>query len=457
MTVNQGKGMQTIRLKKGLNLKMTGDPVPALFDGPEIQQVALIGPDYPGLKPAFEAKVGDSVRLGQLLFTDKKCPAIRFTSPGSGRIQSINRGHRRAFLSIVIDLDGNEALTFKSHPAGKLSSLNAEQVRNQLLESGLWTALRSRPFGRVANPGQIPHSVFVTAMDTNPLAPDIQKILEGRETDFKNGCLILTRLTEGRVIVCQATDAAFPLPQHERIESVAFKGPHPAGLPSTHIHFLDPVNRNKTVWHVGLQDVIAIGRLFTTGNLDTGRIISLAGSRVKNPRMVRTRLGASVRDLVRNVLVEGPSRIISGSVFSGHTAHADLGYLGRYHQQVAVLPVDRERKFLGWLSPGWNLFSIKKIVLSGLKPGKWFDFTTNLHGGLRSIVPSGSYEQVMPLDILPTYLLRALAVQDLDEAEKLGCLELIEEDLGLCSFVCPAKIDHMTNLRKNLELIAKEG
>jgi Na+-transporting NADH:ubiquinone oxidoreductase subunit A len=457
MTVNQGKGMQTIRLKKGLNLIMTGDPVPALFDGPEIRQVALTGPDYPGLKPAFAVKTADRVRLGQLLFTDKKYPAIRFTSPGSGRIRAINRGDRRAFLSIVIDLEGNEALTFKSYPAGKLSSLSAEQVRNGLLESGLWTALRSRPFGRVADPGQNPHSVFVTAMDTDPLAPDMEKILEGRETDFENGCLILTRLTEGRVMVCQAPGAAIPRPSHERVESVAFDGPHPAGLPSTHIHFLDPVNRYKTVWHIGLQDVIAVGRLFTTGSLDPGRIVSLAGSRVKNPRMVRTRLGASVGDLVRDALVEGPSRIISGSVFSGHTAHAELGYLGRYHQQVAVLPVDCERKFLGWLSPGWNLFSVKKIVLSGLKPGKQFDFTTNLHGGPRSIVPSGSYEQVMPLDILPTYLLRALAVQDLDEAEKLGCLELIEEDLGLCSFVCPAKIDHMTNLRKNLDLIEKEG
>ena len=449
--------MRTIQLKKGLDLRIIGDPVPTVFDGPEINQVALLGPDYPGMKPAFEVKTGDSVQLGQLLFTDKKHPAIRFTSPGSGVVRAINRGERRAFLSIVVDLEGDKAITFQSYRAGQLSSLDAENVRDLLLESGLWTALRSRPFGRVADPDHSPHSIFVTAMDTNPLAPDIEKILEGRESDFENGCLVLTRLTEGRVMICQAPEASIPRPDNDRIEPVAFKGPHPAGLPSTHIHFLDPVHRQKTVWHIGLQDVIAIGRLFTTGSLETGRIIALSGSRVKSPRMVHTRMGASIGDLVWNTLVKGPSRIISGSVFSGHTAQGDLGFLGRYHQQITVLPVDRERKFLGWLSPGWNLFSVKKIVLSSLKPGKRFDFTTNLNGGVRSIVAAGSYEQVMPLDILPTYLLRALAVQDIDEAEKLGCLELIEEDLGLCSFVCPAKIDHMTNLRKNLDLIEKES
>jgi Na+-transporting NADH:ubiquinone oxidoreductase subunit A len=211
------------------------------------------------------------------------------------------------------------------------------------------------------------------------------------------------------------------------------------------------------VWYIQVQDVIAIGILFTTGILDVSRIISLAGPGARNPRLIRTRIGASVSDITRDELKEGEQRVISGSVFSGHTAEGVTGFLGRFHQSASVIPEGRKRVFMGWLSPGFNLFSVKNILLSGLLPKKKFIFTTALHGGRRSIVPIGSYEKVMPLDILPTYLLRALAVDDVEEAEKLGCLELDEEDLALCTFVCPSKINHGENLRRNLTLIEKEG
>jgi Na+-transporting NADH:ubiquinone oxidoreductase subunit A len=236
-----------------------------------------------------------------------------------------------------------------------------------------------------------------------------------------------------------------------------FAGNHPAGNPGTHIHFLDPVHRHKEVWHAGAQDVSAIGILFTRGTLYMDRIVSLAGPDVKNPRLIRTRLGASLSDLTSRECNPGLRRIISGSVFSGHTADGPTAFLGRYHQQITVLPEDRSRTFLGWLSPGLNLFSVKNIVASRLFPRRKLDFTTSTHGGKRAIIPIGSYEKVMPLDILPTHLLRALAVNDIDEAEKLGILELDEEDLALCTFVCPSKINHGENLRRTLTLIEKEG
>ncbi|MBN2105729.1 Na(+)-translocating NADH-quinone reductase subunit A [bacterium] len=449
--------MKVVNIKKGLNLPIKGEPVPAVFNGSDVTQVALLGTDYPGLKPFFNVNIGDTVKLGQVLFTDKKNPSIRLTSPGSGRVSAIHRGERRMFLSIVIDLNGNNKAEFPQYNQNKLHLLKTDIIQSLLIESGLWTSLRSRPFGKIADPATRPHAIFITAIDTNPMAPYINKILEGQKEDFTYGVIVLEKLIEGKIYICQPPDIKIPCIDSSRVEPVIFSGPHPAGLPSTHIHFLDPVHRRKINWHIGIQDVIAIGKLFTTGQISTERIISLAGSMIKNPRMIRTRVGASVSDLTRDEIRPGNHRPISGSVLSGHKAENQTGFLGRYHQQVTVLPEQHNREFLGWLNPGWNLFSTKRILLSSLAPNKKFNFMTYMHGGKRTIVPSGGYEKVMPLDILPTYLLRALAVDDLDEAEKLGCLELVEEDLGLCTFICPSKIDHMANLRRNLNLIEKEG
>ena len=236
-----------------------------------------------------------------------------------------------------------------------------------------------------------------------------------------------------------------------------FSGPHPAGNVGTHIHFLDPVRRGKTVWHIGVQDVIAVGKLFSTGQLSVDRIVSLAGPSVKKPRLCRTRIGASLEDLIANELVPGEQRIISGSVLSGFHAREATAYLGRYHQQISVLPEDRNRELLGWLNPGLNRFSIKRVVASRFLPNRVYDFTTSTNGEIRAIIPSGNYERVIPLDIMPFFLIRALAVEDIEEAENLGCLELDEEDLALCAYVCPSKLEFGPMLRRNLELIEEEG
>ena len=449
--------MGLTKIRKGLTLPITGEPEQVVSESNIPHKVAVLGDDYVGMKPTMEVQVGDRVKVGQVLFTDKKMPLIKYTSPGAGKVIEINRGEKRHFLSVVVELDGNEEVAFQAHSESKLDSITRKEVVDQLLDSGLWTSLRARPFSRVANPEIPPHAIFITAMDTNPLAPDVAKIIEGNKQSFIAGLKILSKLTEGKLYLCKSLGANIPVDGVDRLTVEEFDGPHPAGNVGTHIHFLDPVSRTKTIWHTNAQDVISVGILFSTGKLNTERIVSLAGPGVKNPRLIRTRLGGSVSDIIEGELKEGDNRVISGSVFSGHTAEGPTAYLGRYHQQITVLAEGRERKFFGWLSLGSNLFSVKRILISSLTPKKKFNFTTALQGGKRAIVPSGSYEKVMPLDILPTYLLRALAVSDVEESEALGCLELDEEDLSLCTFVCPSKIDHGINLRRTLTIIEKEG
>lgn len=446
------------KIKKGLDLPLKGKPEQTVSEGPAVKRVALHGPDYVGLKPKLEVALGDKVKTGQVLFSDKKQESVKFTAPGAGKITEINRGEKRAFLSIVIELDASEEqIVFDPISEEQFDSMERKTVVQRLLESGLWTALRARPFGRIANPDTIPHALFVTAMDSHPIAPDMEQVLKGRETEFKNGLRILSKLTEGKIFVCKNPSDNIPVPGSSQISVEEFEGPHPAGLPGTHIHFLDPVGHQKTVWHIGVQDVVAVGKLFSQGLLDVERIVAVGGPAAKNPGLIKTRLGASIDDILSEEVSETGYRPISGSVFSGHTAEGPNAFLGRYHQQIVVLPTDNVRQMFAWIRPGSNLFSNKPILLSSLLRKKYFDFTTNLHGGKRSIVPIGMYEKVMPLDVLPTFLLRAIAVDDIDDAEKLGALELVEEDLSLCTFVCPSKLDHGANLRRLLTTIEKEG
>ncbi|MBL1213080.1 MAG: Na(+)-translocating NADH-quinone reductase subunit A [Ignavibacteriae bacterium] len=445
------------KIKHGLDLPITGEPSQNSIDAKNVKHVAILGRDYVGMKPTMEVHVGDKVKLGQLLFTDKKMEGVKYTAPGAGKVIEINRGEKRIFLSLVIELEGNEEVTFKSYTEGELKTIDKDTVKSQLIDSGMWTSIKSRPFGKVAEPKSEPHSIFVTAMDTNPLAPSVEKILEGNENNFKNGLTLLSKLTEGKLYLCKKPNEKIPLPEISNLSVEEFDGPHPAGAPGTHIHFLDPVSRNKTVWNINAQDVAAIGSLFTTGKINVERIAAICGPSAKNPRLIKTRVGASIKELTEGEVKEGEVRIVSGSVLSGRHAVDAEEYLGRFHQQISLLEEGTKREFLGWLSPGSNLYSVKNIVISKLFRNKKFNFTTSTNGGPRAIVPIGSYETVMPLDIIPTYLLRALAVDDVEDAEALGVLELDEEDLALCTYVCPSKIDHGINLRRNLTLIEKEG
>lgn len=455
------------KVKRGLRLPIKGEPVQEIDNARSPGRVALLAADYVGMRPTMQVAVGDTVKRGQPLFDDKKLPGVRYTSPGAGKVVAVNRGERRAFQSVVIDLarseregrsGGAEEQTFRTFSGKHPSALNGEQVEELLIESGLWTALRARPFSRVATPESRPRSIFVTAMDTQPLAPAAGVVLSGKEEKFGRGLTALTKLTEGLVYVCVEPGTALELPEAERLRREEFSGPHPTGTAGFHIHTLDPVDRNKIVWHVGYQDVIAIGHLFETGKLDVERVVSLAGPVVKRPRLLRTRIGASIDDLVADELITGENRVVSGSILSGRSAMGEvLGYLGRYHQQITALAEDREREFMGWMAPGTDKYSVINTFVSALMPGKKFALTTSTNGSHRTVVPIGMYEKVMPMDLEPTYLLKSLLMHDIEMAEQFGCLELDEEDLALCTFVCPGKNDYGPYLREVLTIIEKEG
>ena len=443
-----------IRIKKGLDLPITGAPDQTVSAGPVVKQVALIGPDYVGMKPTMAVQEGDRVKKGQVVFTDKKTQGVQYTAPASGVVKAVNRGERRKFLSLVIEIDGDEEETFSSYSPDQLASLSAQQVQENLVASGLWTTLRTRPFSRVPAQDSRPSALFINAMDTNPLAADPAVVIAADAEAYKQGVTVLSRLTEGETYVCKAPGSSIPTAGVETTEE--FAGPHPAGLSGTHVHFLHPVSESRTVWTVGYQDVIAIGHLFTSGKLFTDCVVALAGPQVNKPRLIKTRVGASLAELTAGELKAGENRLISGSVFGGRTTEGALAFLGRYHTQVSVLEEGRDRPMLHYLRTGVDRFSVMPIYITKLM-SRLFDFTTTTNGSERAMVPIGTYERIMPLDVLPTQLLRALIVEDMESAISLGALELDEEDLALCTFVCPGKYEYGPILRKNLTRIEVEG
>ena len=446
-----------ISIKKGLHIPISGEPKQSIFDGPSITSVALLGQDYVGLKPSMLIEEGARVKLGQPLFSDKTQPGVVHTSPGCGVVTAINRGAKRVLKSVVIELDGEDEETFSRYRHDEIPNLTNQQVKDNLLASGLWTAFRTRPYSKVPSPGSTPHSIFVTAMDSNPLAPQAAQVIKEFKDDFIQGLDLLRHLTEGKIFLCKGLGEDIPTLSNTQFTVAEFAGPHPSGLVGTHIHFLDPVGPKKTVWHIQYQDVIAIGKLFTTGRLWVDRIISMAGPVVLEPRLIRTRLGAKTEDLVEGQLDPVRCRVISGSILSGHWAIGWATFLGRYHNQLTVVPEGGERTFLGWLAPGSDKFSALNVFVSSLFRKKSFRMNSLEQGSPRAIVPVGVYEEVMPMDILPTPLLRAVVVKDTDTAQALGCLELDEEDLALCSFVCPSKYNFGPLLRANLDQIEREG
>jgi Na+-transporting NADH:ubiquinone oxidoreductase subunit A len=446
-----------ITIKKGLDIPIAGIPDAAISDAAAVETVAVLGTDVVGLRPRMAVAVGDTVQLGQPLFSDSANPGVHFTSPGCGKVIAVNRGARRALQSVVIQLDGDDAVEYPVFSATDIAKLDGSQVRQNLLASGLWTAFRTRPFSRIPRPDGVPAAIFVTVTDTNPLAADPDVILAEDNEAFGFGLEIIARLTDGSVHVCTGSDSSVRCPETEQFNRVEFQGPHPAGLVGTHIHFLDPVSESKSVWHIRYPDVVAIGQLFANGRLPTERIISLCGPMALRPRLLRTRLGASTKDLLRGETAAGALRVISGSVLSGHRALGPLGWLGRYHNQITVLPEGGERKFLEWMRPGRKRYSSLRAYAGHLLNRGEFPLSTSQNGSPRAVVPIGSFERVMPLDILATPLLKALLVEDTDKAKELGCLELDEEDLALCSFVCNGKYEYGPFLRMNLDEIEENG
>jgi len=444
-----------ITIKKGLDVPVQGAPQQVIHDGPSIKTVATLGEEFVGMRPTMFVKVDDRVKKGQVIFEDKKNPGVKFTAQAAGVVKEINRGEKRVLQSVVIEVDGYDQITFTSYPANQLASISRKEVVKNLVDSGLWTAFRTRPFSKVPAVDSAPAAIFVSAMDTNPLAGNPEVIINEQSEAFKNGLTILSRLTEGEVFVSKAPGANIPVDSNATVTE--FAGKHPAGLVGTHIHFLKSASAERFVWHVGYQDVIAFAKLFTTGELDNNRVISLAGPAATNPRLVRTILGASTAELSAGEAIDGELRVVSGSLLMGSTASVVHGYLGRYNVQVSLILEGREKEFIGYMHPGPNKFSVTRAYMSHFFPKKLFNMTTTTNGSSRAMVPIGNFERVMPLDILPTLFLRDICSGDTDGAQQLGALELDEEDLALCTFVCPGKTDYGVILRDCLTTIEKEG
>lgn len=459
--------MSVHKITKGLDLPITGEPIQIIRETRMPTRVAVMADDFIGLRPGMFVEEGDTVKRGQALFEDRTRKGVIHTSPGAGRVIGVYRGARRALQSVVIDLSDSERAgmpnedeiaVFESYSGTAPDQLDRDAVVALLAESGAWTAFRTRPFNRTPGTDTTPAAIFVNAMDSNPLAPLPEVVLADQLEAFDAGLAVLSKLTEGATYLCVDPVSEIENSVTADVTVEHFTGPHPSGTPGLHIHTLDPVGRKKTVWTIGYQDVAAIGKLFATGALDVNRVISYAGPPVADPRLIATRTGACIEDLIDEDFDGEEVRHIAGSVLSGKKAMGDIfGFLGRFDQQISVLQEGRERVFMGWLSPGMDMFSTLNIYLSKFFPSKKFDFTTTTNGSERAMVPIGMYESVMPLDILPTFLLRSMLVGDLERAEELGALELAEEDLALCTFVCPGKTNYGPILRRNLELIEKEG
>ena len=446
---------KVIKIKKGLNIKLKGNAEKIFIRTDKTYTYAVKPIDFQGLTPKLAVKVDSEVKAGSPLFFDKYNPALLFTSPVSGKVIAINRGERRRLLEIVIKAD--KEIRYETFVKAEPSSCSKEEIIKNLLTSGLWPFIRQRPYSIVANPKDEPRAIFISAFDTSPLAPDYDFIIHGKGVTFQKGIDALAKLTSGKIHLQVNSD--YPpsgvFTRSKNVQINKFKGPHPAGNVGIQIHHISPINKGDIVWYIAPQDVITIGRLFEKGIYDAERIVVLTGSEVKAPRYYITMNGAQINNMIENNIKDGDLRYISGNVLTGTQIPAN-GYIGFYDSQITVIPEGNKPEFFGWGTPGFGKYSESGTFLSGFIPNKKYSLNTNYHGCERPFVMTGQYEKVLPMDILPVQLLKAIIIEDIDLMENLGIYEVAEEDFALCEFVCTSKIEVQSIIRQGLDLIRKE-
>ena len=437
--------MAHIKIKKGHNIRISGQPKKVVLEAIQSTQLKVIPLDYKGIKPKLMVKVGDEVNIGTPLYYDKLQPTVKFSSPGSGTISDIKYGERRRIEEIVISLEDKEEFeTFKKYDESEITVLNSDDIKGQLLASGLWVAIRQRPFSKIANPETTPKSIFISAYSTAPLAPSQEYLLAENVEGFQSGLNILSKLTSGKVnLVIDKKSNFEPFVNAKNVEIHTVSGPHPAGNVGIHIHHID-------------QDVKAIGELFLTGKYPTTKLVAVGGSCVEKHHYIRTRRGAVIGDLLKDNPAKDDVRIITGDVLTGRKTTIDSS-VGFYDELITIIPEGRKRRFMGWALPGFDRYTLSNSFLSKMTGNKEFSLDTNQNGGERAIVPFGSWESVLPMDILPTFLVKSILARDIEEMEKLGIYECDEEDFALCAFSCPSKLEITEIIRQGLELMEKEG
>ena len=440
-----------IKLCKGLDIRLQGEAAKTIVNAPLASEYAVSPLDFEGVTPKMLVKVGDAVEAGSPLFFDKKRPEILFTSPVSGTVAAVNRGEKRKILSVVITAD--KEVSYKQFASLDLVKASRNQIIDRLLESGLWTMFVQRPYGVIASPSDKPKAIFVSAFDSAPLATDYGFALASSQQPLQVGFDVLRRLTDGKVHL--SYDADGYKPEVEGVELHAFKGQHPAGNVGVQIHHTDPINKGEKVWTLNIQDVVILGRLFLTGKVDLTRVMAVAGSCVAEPKYYRVIAGASVESILGGKLSDEHARIISGNVLTGRNVGKE-GFLGVNANQITAIPEGDNYELLGWAMPRFKKFSVSRAYFSWLFPCRKYNLDTNLNGGERAFVMNDLYEKYLPMDIYPVHLVKACLAGDLDKMENLGIYEVVEEDLALCEFVCPSKIEIQQILRNGINTMIKE-
>lgn len=449
--------MAKFSIKKGKDIKLKGAANKQIVDLALPKQAAIQPPDFRGLKLRLITKEGAGVKIGTPVLSDKTNPEIKIASPVSGKIVAVNRGEKRAFLEVVIESDGKqEAESFKQYNEGDIGRLSREQVIQALLDGGLWPVLRQRPFSKIASPKDKPKSIFIHAMNTEPLALDVDTVLMAKEREFQAGLDILKKLTDGPVNLCvKAGSSSKALTASKNVNIHQFSGAHPAGNVGTHIHYVDPINKGEVVWFVEAQDVLRVARLFLEGKYSAERVVAITGEGAKNRLYVRSIIGAPMSLFLQGSDLDG-MRCISGSVLNGRSVGPN-GFLCFYDSQITVIPEGGHRDLLGWLSPGFNKYTFSSAYASSFLPKSEASLDTDTNGSHRAIVLNNIYDDFNALDVMTYFLLKAIVSGNVDESERLGILECDEEDFALCTFACPSKTDVGEIIRKGLDIIEKEG
>ena len=449
-----------IKISKGLDIPFKGSPSKSISHK-NTDSVSVVGPDFIGMKPTMLVKEGELVKRGQPLFLDKRFDGVNYCSPLSGIVKKIQRGQRRVLENVVIEKQDAENSTYdyQCYKGANLEGYNSDEVISLLKEAGLWVSFKSRPFSKVPDSTKTPSSIFITAMNSDPLSFDPEMFIQAHQGAFLNGMKAIQKIKDVPLHVCVKTGYRFLVEESNKVKVHEFSGAHPSGNVGTHIHYIDPVSPSKEVWHIGFQEVVAIGYLFSKGEYFSERWVSLAGPGIKEPRVIKSIQGSHIPSLLEGELKSTADnyRFVSGSVLLGKKVDESFPFLGRFHQSIIALEEDRKRVFMGWHDSGIDRFSVMRTFLSRLTPSKRFNFGTSTHGSYRAMVPVGAYEKVFPFEILPTLLLKALYSGNTDEAQLLGCLELDEEDLALCTYVDPGKVDYGPLLRRSLDTIEREG
>ena len=444
---------KTVKIRKGANINLKGSAEKKTTEAALSETFAIKPTDFHGMVPKMLVKVGDEVTAGTPLFYDKSNDRIKFVSPVSGEVAEIVRGAKRRILEVRVLADKTQKL-IEGSPID-ISGMEAAQVCDVLMDGGLWPFIKRRPYDIIANPTEAPKSIFVSGFDSAPLGADIAYLLDGRETDFQNGINALAKMTAGKVHVnALVSDSSF-ISKTKNAQVNTFSGPHPAGTVGVQIHHIDPIAKGDVVWTVDPQAVAMIGRYLNTGKADFSKTIALVGSEVNDPQYLKVISGTNMKPILGGRIADGDTRIICGNVLSGLQVSAD-GYLGFFNNVVSVIPEGRDSQFIGWIAPNFHKFSLSHSYFSWLMPGKKYNLNTNTNGEGRAFVMSGQYEDVLPMDVYPVHLLKAIMTNDLDKMEGLGIYEVAPEDLALCEFACTSKTDVQSWVRKGLDMAMEE-